>query len=237
MPLDREERLPWAGSRDPLPGGWPEELKEHGTQIPFIGGKRVHTQGKDADQVRLVTEGLALSICEDTPRDTTDEGSYIADVYSPGDILGLMAFYDGSRHYEDTVEVPQFENLRTLTLPHTVFNQILGNNPLARQLIRQQISRQRANIAAQAALTMVPSPRRVDLILRKLARRLGTQSGDKVSLNLALTNAEIAHMIGSTPETVSRRIAELIRQKVLKRGKGRGTGIGLIIDDVSKLGT
>lgn len=236
MAPGREERLPWDGSTGPLPGGWPEELKNHGTSIPFSGGKHVHTQGRDADLVRLITEGLALSICKDTPRDTIDDESYIADVYGPGDMLGLMAFYDGSRHYEDTVAVPKFETLKTLTLSHAVFNQILGNSSVARQLIRQQISRQRSDIAAQAALTMIPTPRRIDLILRKLAQRFGTQSGDKMSLELALTNTEIACMIGSRQETVSRRIAELIRQGVLKRGKGRGPGIGLIIDDVSKLG-
>lgn len=231
----------------PSPEIWPPELLESGSTQIFESGlflakhpafpRHVNTRGSAAESIRLVTKGFALSICQNPSDDPTAEEpeDYVAYVYGPGEILSPLSAQGTWPRYEDTVVTTHAGDLQTRTFTRDQFDRHLSATPATQRLLMEQIYMQRVNIAEQAALvTKRNVPAKIDIVLANLARRFGRQvTGTRIKvIDHPFTRGEIARMVGTTTETVCRRITKLVKQGILERK----TDNGLIIQEPDRLG-
>ena len=143
-----------------------------------------------------------------------DGKTFIMKIAQPGEILGLHAVVSGMP-YELAVETLQPSQLAFIDRHD--FLRFLRNNPDACLHAAQQLSNDCA-----AAYDVIRSIGLSHSVSEKLARLLlhwstdAHQSNGTIRLKLALTHEEMAQLIGSSRETVSRLLGDLKRQRVLE---------------------
>jgi CRP/FNR family transcriptional regulator len=75
----------------------------------------------------------------------------------------------------------------------------------------------------QASLSQFSNPRHVDRVREKLTQLAGTYGKvgtEGVWLSLPLTHEALARMVGSTRETVTRAVSQLIREEFVRHERG-----------------
>jgi len=143
-----------------------------------------------------------------------DGKTFIMKIAQPGEILGLHAVVSGMP-YELAVETLQPSQLAFIDRHD--FIRFLRQNPDACLHAAQQLSNDCAS-----AYEVIRSIGLSHSVCEKLARLLLQWSSDTKPLNgairlkLALTHEEMAQLIGSSRETVSRLLGDLKRQNVLE---------------------
>ena len=135
-------------------------------------------------------------------------GESILEVHGCGDLLGLIAFLDGKSH-PDSVRV--LSGGTALTMPIELFRRFLAMNPGAQSILDSQLAvRQRHDSLLAVALANYSVEDRVRLLLCDLVARHGIHGDSRgTMLNLGLTRAEIASMVGACLETVIRNLNRL----------------------------
>lgn len=157
-----------------------------------------------------------------------DGKTFIMKIAQPGEILGLQAVVTGGTQ-ELTVETLQPSQLAFIS--RNDFLQFIKQHGDACLHVAQQLSSD-----CHSAYEVIRSIGLSQSVKEKLARLLlhwsqeGHMSGGAVRLTLALTHEEVAQLIGTTRETVTRILGELKRQRVLEL-----KGATLLIRNMSAL--
>ncbi|MBX3297905.1 MAG: Crp/Fnr family transcriptional regulator [Acidobacteria bacterium] len=188
-------------------------------------GTMLFVEGQPAIGVYLLCQGrVKLSTC-------SPEGKImILGIAEPGDVLGLSAVIAGGDH-ESTAEV--LEICQVNFVPADEFNHLLSTDTevclnAVRQLCRSY----------REAHRMVCSLGHSDSAVTKLAKlflgwsRNGFRTNGHILVKNSFTHEEIAEMIGTTRETVTRSLREL-----RERGLVTLKGSDLIIHDPERLRT
>lgn len=156
-------------------------------------------------------------LCQGRMKLTTtnrDGKTLIMRIVQPGEILGLQSMVTG-KPYELTVETLQPCQLAFVN--RADFLRFIKEHADACLHVAQQLSNE-----CQSAYDMVRSIGLSHSVSEKLARLLLQWSGDgrvtegAIRLKLALTHEEMAQLIGTTRETVTRTLGELKRRRVLE---------------------
>jgi CRP/FNR family transcriptional regulator, cyclic AMP receptor protein len=186
---------------------------------------------KDFDQVAHATtypEGSLIFVEGQVPRgvfilchgraklmSTNRDGkTFIMKLAQAGEILGLHAVVTG-RRYELTVETLQPCQLAFIST--TDFLPFIKRHGDACLYVAQQLSND-----CQSAYEVIRSIGLSHSVTEKVARLLlqwsvdGHTSGGAIRLKLALTHEEVAQLIGSSRETVTRILGELRKRNVLE---------------------
>jgi CRP/FNR family transcriptional regulator, cyclic AMP receptor protein len=143
-----------------------------------------------------------------------DGKTFIMKIVQPGEILGLHAVVTGSDH-ELTVETLQPSQVAFIS--RSDFLLFLAKHGDACLHVAQQLSND-----CQSAYEVIRSIGLSLSVSEKLARLLlqwaaeGRASGGEIRLKLALTHEEVAQLIGTTRETVTRILGELRKRGVLE---------------------
>jgi CRP/FNR family transcriptional regulator len=186
-------------------------------------GTMLFVEGQPSKGVFMLCQGkVKLSTC------SKDGKVIILGISEPGDVLGLSAAVNGS-DYETTAEVLelcQVNYVKTSELLH-----FLQRNPEAGLNAVRQLSRN-----YQTAYLQICSLGLSDSVADKLAKLFlgwsgnGTGGNGRVQLKNFFTHEEMAEMIGSSRETVTRAL-KYFRDEELITLKGSD----LIIHDRQKL--
>jgi CRP-like cAMP-binding protein len=91
---------------------------------------------------------------------------------------------------------------------------------LLRHVVNLQSVATREYLDRLSLLTCVPAKQRLELFLHFLGRTLGSASNGRLRFRLPLTQTELAQVINVTPETLSRILADLERERVICRTNG-----------------
>lgn len=139
------------------------------------------------------------------------------DLLASGDVFGDMALLDGRPR---SASVDTLEDTVVYTLGRDEFQRYLTATPqLASALIELLSARLRHLIEYTETLAFLDVHARIAKILLDLANRYGTK-GDGIEIDMDLTQAELARMVGATRERVNRALASFRAQSVLElRGK------------------
>jgi len=143
-----------------------------------------------------------------------DGKTFIMKIAQPGEILGLHAAVTGAP-YELTVETLQPAQLAFIS--RADFIRFIKENGDACLHVAQQLSND-----CQSAYEVIRSIGLSHSVSEKLARLLlqwccdGRVSDGAIRLKLALTHEEVAQLIGTTRETVTRTLGELRKKHVLE---------------------
>jgi CRP/FNR family cyclic AMP-dependent transcriptional regulator len=191
------------------------------TQVPYSKRTPIFEQGDIGRLVYLVKIGRVR-----IARATEDGKEITVAILGPGDLLGEeVVFSDVVRTtsatcLEDSLLcTARAEDLYGLMARHASISMNVAN------YLREQRDDALSVVEDLASLKV---PDRLMKLLERLATEHGVRSADPdgTLIDITLTHADLASLIGSTRETVSVQIAQLIRE-----GRVRTLGRRLIVPD------
>jgi CRP/FNR family cyclic AMP-dependent transcriptional regulator len=133
----------------------------------------------------------------------------------PGDMLGLNSvLQDGV--YDTTVKT--VEPCRTDFIPRSELIELMQRSQTGAQVILKKLSRELADLTDRAKLLLLPGTVRVRLakLLLEWTNGNSSDASHAVRLDKIFTHEEIAQMICSSRETVTRLLASLSKQQVIR---------------------
>jgi CRP-like cAMP-binding protein len=179
-------------------------LDENGVTRTFTSGEFVFRQGEPTSGLWVIVEGRTA-----IERTGSDGLVYTTGIWQPGDIVGIAGIWDGSgypataRTLDNPTRLFWMERERFLRLHRTLpdFGESVSRMLAARlRYIQELVSDTRGRpVAIQVAV-----------ILSTLSAREG--------LDVALTHEDLAHMVGTKRETVSRVLADFQRRGWVESG-------------------
>jgi len=174
--------------------------------LVYPRGKVLFSEGEPGRGAFILRRGRA------TVSISSSEGRVvILRVAQACDMLGLHSVM-GNLSYNTTAKT--IESCRIDFIPRTALEELLESSQTATRAISQVLSREVAELTERARSLLLPQTARA-----KLARLLlewSEQPGpNTVSINRSFTHEEIAHMICSSRETVTRMLASLTSRRII----------------------
>ena len=166
-------------------------------------GKVLFVEGEPARGVYILRTGrAAMSI-------SSSEGRVITlRMAQAGDVLGLNAVLRGST-YDTTVKT--LEPSRTDFVPRAQLFQLMGTSDEGSQLVLKILSHELTELTERTRSLLLPQT-----ATARLAKLLLEWSAQSVRINRVFTHEEIAQMICSSRETVTRQLASMSRRKIIE---------------------
>jgi len=185
-------------------------------------GKVLFAEGEPARGVYILCSGRAsVSICSSEGR------VLILRIAQPGDVLGLNAVLRNSS-YDMTVKT--LEPCRTSFIPRADLIELLENSEAGPHTVIQLLSRELAELTDRTLLLQQTARARLTKLLLQWSKQPSQNTSRTGVIDKVVTQEEIAQMIGSARETVSRMLAALCRQGII-----RITSESILIDDFAAL--
>lgn len=174
-------------------------------------GSVLYEAGREAASLYVVNFGVLKAVVP-----TSLGRDRIADLYGPGDVLGLAAL-DGGQHAETVVAV------HDACLTPIDPGQAMNDRKL-RDYIMQSMARQVRRSREMIDEAELPVGARVTRAFLRLAQRFGQPAdesdGQGVKLPLALTHEDLADLTGSSRVTITRILGELRNEGALSGTRG-----------------
>jgi CRP-like cAMP-binding protein len=212
MPADLVALLRRAHLFAQLDDGLLEGLVPHLRRRAFRRDTMIFHKDQAGDALYIVESGRVRVFL---PAEDGEE--FTIDVLGPGDVFGEMALLDGRPR---SASVATLEDSVLYGLGREEFQRHLAASPpLASALLALLSARLRHVMEYAETLAFLDVFGRTARVLLDLAQRHGVQD-DGVVIDLALTQTELASMVGATRERINRAIAAFRAQGLLEwRGK------------------
>ena len=135
-------------------------------------------------------------------------------IHRPGDFFGEMALLDGKT---SPATVSAMEDCRIASISKTDFsNLLMTNGKVVNQIIQVLCARLRQVWAQIQALSYSSADARIRGGVMELARKHGVPDSRGIIIDLKITHQEMAEMVGTSRETVTRALARLRDQGILQ---------------------
>jgi CRP/FNR family transcriptional regulator, cyclic AMP receptor protein len=135
-------------------------------------------------------------------------------IHLPGDFFGEMALLDGKT---SPATVSAMEDCRIASVSSAHFHRFLmGNEKVVKQIIQVLCGRLRQVWAQLNSVTYSTADARIRGGIHQLARRHGVRDSRGIIIDLKITHQELAEMVGTSRETVTRTLARLQKQGILQ---------------------
>jgi CRP/FNR family transcriptional regulator len=189
------------------------ELSRIGDHRSYRRGETIFAAGDDAIACATLISGAAKLSAVDE-----DGVERIVALVHPAGFLGQL-FAAGTE-----LDAVALTDTRLCVFPRAGFERLMIDHP---QLTRSILERTQAELEASRALTRLIGRRevkaRVSGLLLALARAASpSPCGMATEFDLILSREEMAGLLGTTIESVSRRLTELERDGVIERKGARG---------------
>jgi CRP/FNR family cyclic AMP-dependent transcriptional regulator len=169
----------------------------------------VYRQGEPGISLFFLLEGnVALTI-------QTPEGRTLGlAVLGPGDVFGELALMTGERY----VTAHALTKVRVAVVRADETRALAGGDPdLLSEVLSLVGKRLQTAVEALSGLLSASLGARVARHLLNLA----VEDPDTKTLRIAITQEELAHLVGATREAVNRELRRLARRELLSLGRGR----------------
>ncbi len=172
------------------------------TQVAFHRRHVIFEQGEPGRLVYLVKSGRVR-----IARSTSDGEDLTVALLGPNDLFGEeVTFHEVVR---STFAVCVEDALLCVANGRDLFGLITRHAPLAINIARYLGEQRDQALSVAEDLAYLKVPERLVRLLEKLAAEHGRETDDGTLIDLALTHAEIASLIGSTRETVSLQLKKM----------------------------
>lgn len=197
-----------------------KELEDDLADILFKGfshrgytpGQTIYWEGDPGERLFILAAGKVKL----THNDGMFKGVLI-DILDYGEIFGNLTV-DSEKNYRNTAQA--LTHCCALSMSVAEFKSVLALSP---QLMFKtfQILSERAELANERFLQAgtMPVKQRVARTLVSLARKMGKQTSDYLLIDVPLTRADIADMVGATQESVSRVLSQLHDEEIIYSGR------------------
>lgn len=181
-------------------------------QKAFSAGETIYVAGERAANLYVVATGK-IKIVRTTPAGKT----IVLGIIGPGDFFGSLSAL-GDKTYTDTAVA--HTGCCTLSIAGSEFQTILRRYPLvATSALEIVAARLRAMHELVEQLGAHSAEERIASILLTLAAKLGEKRGNSVLIQTPLSRQDVAEMTGTTPETVSRIMAQFRKSGLVRSGR------------------
>jgi len=187
-------------------------VAEHLRRRPFRRGTMIFHKDQAGDALYIVESGRVRIF---VPAEGGEE--LTVEVAGPGDVFGELALLDDGPR---SASAETLEDTLTYTLSRDEFQQHLSATPgVAASLIALLSTRLRHLTGYAESLAFLDIHARLARILLEMAGRYGVQA-DGIEIDIDLTQADLATMVGATRERVNRALAVFRSQGILElRGR------------------
>jgi CRP-like cAMP-binding protein len=187
-----------------------ETLRRASTTRHYQPGEAVFTPIRHPEFVYLLEEGLVRIY-----RQSSQGGEYTLAYIHPGEVFGEVSVL--AERPRDSFAVARRRS-RILQMPREVFVKTLLFNRSVLYEVTKKIGRLLKTCQSRSEdLVFRDVPGRLASLLLRLGEESGTRSGDRISLGLRLTQEEIAKLIGTTRQSASVALRELIEAGLIQR--------------------
>jgi CRP/FNR family cyclic AMP-dependent transcriptional regulator len=144
---------------------------------------------------------------------TTGGKETILAIHQAGDFFGEMALLDGRT---SPATVSAMEDCRIAAIHHNDFQRMLmSNEKVVRQIVQVLCSRLRQVWAQVQDLSYSTADTRIRAGILQLSRKHGVQDSRGIIIDLKITHQELAELVGTSRETVTRTLARLQKKGIL----------------------
>lgn len=193
-----------------------EAIAEVSVSRRFETGEVVFREGDGGDTCYIVRSGLARAV-----RQHSDGRSITLAHFGIGDIFGELAMFDEEPR-SATVDV--IEEVEVVAIPGRDMQRLMREYPeIAVKLIAALAQRLRATNERLARQSFQTVQSRVAAVLAQMVSAARSDSPGDGDVVIALTQADLAKLAGSSRESASRFLATLERSGVITQGRGRLT--------------
>jgi CRP/FNR family cyclic AMP-dependent transcriptional regulator len=161
----------------------------------FPTGKNVMIVEQPGEAVYIILHGTVKVYTEQGGRDA------ILSILGSGDLIGEMSLIDSVGH---SASVVTLEDSLMLWMDKVTFNYMLDNfPPIARNLVKILSARVRLSDQMIQSLATLDVNGRVARQLLAFAERYGRDADDMVKIRIALTQSDIADLVGASRKRVN----------------------------------
>jgi CRP-like cAMP-binding protein len=183
-------------------------LQALGQVAQFQPGDTICTEGERTTHMFVLTEGLVKILT--APR---EHHQITLAFRGPGDIVGELA---GSSAGYRIATIMAVSPVRALVVPHDRMSLFLDSNPGADSAYRQAVTHRWGQAAEMLLSRSVNNgAQRLAGLLLDLADQRGTQARSGTATTIALSQEEIAGLIGVSRATVTRALADWRHQGLI----------------------
>lgn len=168
-------------------------------------GDYIFREGERSDTLFVVHEGL-IKISK-----VNDEGKeQIIRLLFPGDFFGQFALLQNSDHYANAEALAQ---TTICSIEKSAFLDTLGKNPtMALHFINALNNRLFLADEWMSLLSLMEVEKRVARVILLLFGKVEVRNNEFI---LPITKKDLASLIGTTPETLSRKLLSFVEQKII----------------------
>jgi CRP-like cAMP-binding protein len=154
-----------------------------------------------------------------------DGEEFTINTYGPGEVFGEMSVFDG---WPRSASVAALEPTTVFRLDRADFApQLASSPPLVRALVNILVQRLRYTTSYAGSLAFLDVNARVAARLLELAERYGEESAVPGSIELYITQADLASRVAASRERVNKVLASLRRRGLIET---RSNSTILILD-------
>jgi CRP-like cAMP-binding protein len=188
-----------------LPPGQQQELALIASTRTFRKGQVIFSEGDEGKGFYVVIAGKVKVY-----KLGGDGKEQILRIFGPGEPVGEAAVFAGERF---PAHAEAMEESRTLFFPRASFVELIKKNPsLAMNMLALLSKRLRTFAQLVEDLSLKEVPSRLAAYLLYLSRR-SEQKADELCLDIA--KGELASLLGTIPETLSRILAKMSKQGLI----------------------
>ncbi|MBS0517294.1 MAG: Crp/Fnr family transcriptional regulator [Proteobacteria bacterium] len=204
-----------------LDAGDRQDLLEHVRLRSLASGQVVFREGDEADGLYGVLSGRIV-VTVDSPNGK----ELILNTFGPGSFFGEIAFLDGRGR---TATAVAREASRLVFLGRAAFLPFLRERPAAAiRMIAFLCERLRRTTQLVQDSAFLDVPTRLAKQMAVMAQDYGERGASETTLTIAVSQAELAHMLGVSREVVSRQLALWRHAGAIDIGRGR-----IVVHDAS----
>lgn len=186
-------------------------------------GEYIFHQGDTGDAVFVLTEGRVKVIFA-----SEDGDEMILATLAPPDVFGELALIDGGPR---SASIQTLEPTTVLTLTRGTLLDLMSRQPGVTDVVLRSLGRLVRGMIAQAGdLVFMDLHGRVAKLLLRLIEDSAAHPSDGVSIDLKMTQADLAAMVGGSRQSVNQILRHFER-----RGDLRLEGHRLIVKDLEAL--
>lgn len=180
-------------------------LSEQLLPIEFPSGHTIFAEGDPGDRLYIIASGKVK-----IGRQLAGGRENLLTIMGPSDMFGELAIFDpGPR----TSSATTITHVQAVSMDRAALRAWIADRPqIAEQLLRVLARRLRRTNNTVTDMIFTDVPGRVAKQLLRLAQQFGTQEGDHVRVHHALTQDEIAQLVGASRETVNKALADFVHR-------------------------
>lgn len=195
-----------------LPADVLEDIGPLFIRSTYRAGDYVFFEGDSAHRLHIVQAGEVKLI-----KHSEGGQDVILRVFSAGELFGGVAFLAGMEY---PASAQAQTDVKVLSVEGDTFQRIVQSYPsVAVTIIRVLAGRLEDAHEQMRQLAAERVERRLARVLLKLANQVGVSADEGVRIDMPITRQDLAEMIGTTLETVSRTISRWRRQGIVQAGR------------------